>query len=94
MRFEMCACARTREYCVTRGCKCETFEWRFSTEDREKDRLRRVIDLQLKNRPASRWLKPEKAVTLAWLMNMKRGRPGTVFVGKLGDLDFKMDGVP
>jgi hypothetical protein len=79
----MCDCARTREYCVTRGCKRDDFKWRYSTEGREKDHLRRIVELRhhgtkiAKPRPISRWLRPERAVAEAWLMNMQ-ARPGVV----------------
>lgn len=80
----MCDCARTREFCVTRGCKRETFEWRFSTEGRDEDHLRRIIDLRLKGRPVSRWIRPERAIAEAWLMNMERRSVSAMFIEKLG----------
>lgn len=90
----MCQCARTREYCVTRGCKRKDFEWRFSTEGRDKDHLRRVIDLRRQGAPVSRWIKPERAVAEAWGMNMEPRPVGATFIVKLGAFGVEMDGVP
>lgn len=101
----MCACSRTREYCVTQGCEKEKFEWRYTTEGREEDHLRRVVDLRVRRRvetagkaervprPVTRWLRPERAVAEAWLMNMM-ARPGVYEVIKLGSFAVTTGGVP
>lgn len=89
----MCECARTREFCVTRGCKREAFEWRFSTEGRERDRLRRVIDLRRRGAPASNWLAPERAISQAWLLNMEAPSAGALFIEKLGRIEVETRGV-
>lgn len=90
----MCACARTREYCVTKGCKREEFEWRYSTEGREKDRLRRVIDTRRSGAPVSRWVRPERAVAEAWVLNMSNHGQGRVlFITKLGPFAIETRGV-
>lgn len=90
----MCDCARTREYCVTRGCKKDSFEWRYSTEGRDEDRLRRIVDLRRKGAPVSRWVRPERAVAEAWKMNME-GRPvSATFILKFGEFDVVTRGVP
>lgn len=111
-----CACSRTKEYCVTRGCRKEDFEWRYSTEGREQDRLRRIVDLRVKRRveieklagrfgnerprfsweprPISRWLRPERAIAEAWLMNMKPPSGTTLEIIKLAPFDVETRGVP
>jgi hypothetical protein len=78
---------------VTRGCKKEEFEWRYSTEGRDKDRLRRIIDLRRKGVPVSRWITPERAVAEAWLMNMKPPS-GVVEILKFGPFDIETSGIP
>lgn len=103
MSLGMCACARTREYCVTQGCKRDDFVWRYSTEGRKQDDLRRVVDLRARlrheagspsdPRPVSRWIRPERAVAEAWLMNME-ARPGVSFIEKLGPFLLSTEGVP
>jgi hypothetical protein len=85
----MCACARTREYCLTRGCKKDSAEWRYTTEGRRKDHLRRVVERTSKGtRTVSRWIRPERAIAEAWLMNMEPRR-GVVTIEKLGE--FRVD---
>lgn len=92
MNLPMCSCARTREYCVTKGCRRDTFEWRYSTEGRDEDHLRRVIDLRRSSRPVSRWIRPERAVAEAWVMNME-ARGGTSYIVKLGRFELDTPGV-
>ena len=98
-KLGMCACARTREYCVTKGCQKLEHSWRFSTEGRDKDKLRRVIDLrfpgdgQYKWRPISRWVRPERAIAEAWLLNMDY-RHDIVEIEKFGEFSIETEGVP
>lgn len=88
----MCDCARTREYCLTVGCKKDKAEWRYTTEGRDEDHLRRIYDRRMK-RPISRWLRPERAVAEAWLMNMEQRPVGMVDILKLGDYALDVRGV-
>lgn len=94
MRLGMCDCARTREYCVTQGCNRDHFRWRYSTEGRERDHLRRIIELRRSGpRPVSRWVRPERAVAEAWALNMEQ-RPGVITIEKLGEFRLETVGQP
>jgi hypothetical protein len=79
----MCRCARTREFCLTKGCDQEKARWLYTTEGREKDHLRRIV-YQHSGKAVSRWIRPERAVAEAWLLNMQPHRSGTIFIEKLG----------
>lgn len=98
--FGMCACARTREYCRTQGCKKEENGWYYTTEGRTKDHLRRIVVKEGRGlRPISRWLRPERAVAEAYVMNLE-GRTGPytgttiISMEKIGKFSLDMDGVP
>lgn len=94
VRLGMCDCARTREYCLTRGCGRDDprAHWTYTTEGREKDRLRRII-YQHSGQAVSRWIRPERAVAEAWLLNMQPRRSGTIFIEKLGPFVIETAGV-
>lgn len=90
--LDMCRCARTREFCLTRGCDQDRAHWVYTTEGREKDHLRRVV-YQHSGNPVSRWIKPERAVAEAWLLNMQPHRSGHIFIEKLGPFAIDTRGV-
>jgi hypothetical protein len=94
VRLGMCDCARTREFCLTKGCKQGTTRahWTYTTEGRDKDHLRRIV-YQRDGKPVSRWLRPERAVAEAWLMNMQPHRSGIIFIEKLGPFAIETGGV-
>lgn len=88
----MCSCARTREFCLTRGCRRDEAHWRYTTEGRERDHLRRIV-YQRNGKAVSRWIRPERAVAEAWLMNMQPVRSGAVFIERLGPFVIDTRGV-
>lgn len=99
-RLSMCACARTQEYCRTLGCKKDENRWSYTTEGRPQDRLRRVIVREGRiTRPITRWVRPERAIAEAYLLNID-GRTGPYtgttigFYDKIGTIDVQMEGVP
>ena len=96
----MCQCARTREYCRTVGCRKDDNGWYYSTEGRPKDHLRRIVVKEgARLRPISRWLRPERAVAEAYMMNIE-GTTGPytghtiINIEKLGPFWLYMDGTP
>lgn len=105
MSFDMgmCACARTKEYCRTQGCRRDENGWYYTTEGRAKDHLRRIVVNEPGRdggiRPISRWLRPERAVAEAYMMNIE-GRSGPytgntiIAITKVGPFRMRMDGVP
>ena len=96
----MCQCARTREFCRTLGCKKDDNGWYYTTEGRERDHLRRIVVKEgARLRPISRWVRPERAVAEAYLMNIE-GRHGPytgntiINIEKMGKFGLDMGGTP
>lgn len=96
----MCDCARTREFCRTVGCKADENKWYYITEGRPEDHLRRIVVREGgRLRPISRWLRPERAVAEAYMMNID-GTSGPytghtiIEITKVGPFRVRMDGVP
>ena len=96
----MCQCARTREFCRTQGCKKDDNGWYYTTEGRERDHLRRIVVKEgARLRPISRWVRPERAVAEAYLMNIEGTHgpyTGTTIgqILKMGEFRLYMDGHP
>ena len=96
----MCQCARTREFCRTQGCKKDDNGWYYTTEGRECDHLRRIVVKEgARLRPISRWVRPERAVAEAYLMNIEGAHgpyTGTTIgqILKMGEFRLYMDGHP